>query len=168
MFRAKPRPVNGDESCIDKPGEGKALSVIPFWQSKSLAQMSEAEWESLCDGCAKCCLHKIEDEDTEEIFFTKLACRLLDIPSCRCTRYDSRSKLVPDCLDLRSGFTQFHWLPSSCAYRLLVEGKNLPAWHPLVTGDAQSVRWAGMDISSFAESETSQTDPVDYVIEWLS
>ena len=93
----------------------------PFWQEKTLARMSRAEWESLCDGCGKCCLHKLEDEDSGEIFFTRLACRLLDIEACRCTRYRQRCAEVEGCLDLRAGFTQFHWLPSTCAYRLLAD-----------------------------------------------
>jgi len=145
-----------------------AVAEKPFWQEKTLAQMSEAEWESLCDGCARCCLQKIEDEDTGEVFFTRLACRLLDVKACRCTRYASRCAEVKGCLDLRAGFTQFHWLPSTCAYRLLAEGKDLPAWHPLLTGDARSVRKAGIDVSSFALPERPESDPVDHVIEWLT
>ena len=140
----------------------------PFWQEKTLARMSRAEWESLCDGCGKCCLHKLEDEDSGEIFFTRLACRLLDIEACRCTRYRQRCAEVEGCLDLRAGFTQFHWLPSTCAYRLLAEGKDLPAWHPLVSGDPGSVRRAGMDVSAFALPERPGADPADYVIEWLA
>ena len=139
----------------------------PFWQQKTLAQMGEAEWESLCDGCARCCLHKLEDEDTGEVFFTRLACRLLDIEACRCTRYAGRCAAMEGCLDLRVGFTQFHWLPSTCAYRLLAEGKGLPAWHPLVSGDPGTVRGAGVDVSAFAVPERPQADPADYVIEWL-
>jgi uncharacterized cysteine cluster protein YcgN (CxxCxxCC family) len=140
----------------------------PFWQEKTLAQMSQAEWESLCDGCARCCLHKLEDEDTDEVFFTRLACHLLDIDDCRCTRYPKRSAQVEGCLDLRVGFTQFHWLPSTCAYRLLAEGKDLPTWHPLVSGDLGSVRGAGMDVSAFAIPERPSALPEDHVIEWLA
>jgi len=139
----------------------------PFWQVKTLAQMSVAEWESLCDGCARCCLHKLEDEDSGEIFFTRLACRLLDIEACRCTGYARRCAEVEGCLDLRAGFTQFHWLPSTCAYRLLAEGQGLPAWHPLVSGDPGTVREAGVDVSAFALPERPEADPADYVIEWL-
>lgn len=136
-----------------------------FWQEKTLQELTAEEWESLCDGCAKCCLHKIEDEDTEEIFFTKLACRLLDIPSCRCMRYGKRSLLVPECLDLRAGFTQFHWLPMTCAYRLLAEGKPLPKWHPLVSGRAETVREARMDVSNFAIPERPGLELSEHVIE---
>ncbi len=138
-----------------------------FWQEKSLAQMTDSEWESLCDGCARCCLHKLEDEDTGEIFFTKVACRLLDIPSCRCTRYADRCELVEGCLDLREGFTQFHWLPSTCAYRLLAEGENLPDWHPLVSGNPQLVQDLGIAVSRFAIAETPSMNPDEHVIEWL-
>ena len=138
-----------------------------FWQEKHLEQLTDAEWESLCDGCARCCLHKLEDEDTEEIFFTRIACRLLDIPSRRCTRYEKRCELVEGCLDLRVGFSQFHWLPSTCAYRLLAEGKSLPQWHPLVCGDTQAMHAAGIGIGSFAIAESPSLDPSDFVVEWL-
>ena len=138
-----------------------------FWQVKTLAEMTDSEWESLCDGCARCCLHKLEDEDTGEIFFTRIACRLLDIASCRCTRYTKRCEWVEGCLDLRAGFTQFHWLPSTCAYRLLAEGKSLPQWHPLVCGDPRAVLQAGMGINTFAIVESPSLDPSDFVIEWL-
>jgi uncharacterized cysteine cluster protein YcgN (CxxCxxCC family) len=138
-----------------------------FWQEKKLAQLTDSEWESLCDGCARCCLHKLEDEDTGEIFFTRVACRLLDIQACRCTRYAERCELVSDCLDLRAGFTQFHWLPSTCAYRLLAEEKDLPDWHPLVCGNSRAVSDVGIAINAFAIAETPLIDPADYVIEWL-
>jgi len=138
-----------------------------FWHEKNLAQLTDAEWESLCDGCARCCLHKLEDEDTGEIFFTRIACGLLDIPSRRCARYAKRCELVEGCLDLRAGFSQFHWLPSTCAYRLLAEGKGLPKWHPLVCGNSLDILKAGIGVSFFAIAESPSLDPSDFVVEWL-
>lgn len=143
------------------------MAQLPFWQAKTLQQMTDAEWESLCDGCARCCLHKLEDEDTGEIFFTRVACRLLDIPAGRCTRYQERCSLVESCLDLRQGFTEFHWLPSTCAYRLLAEGKPLANWHPLVSGDPDSTSAAGLAVASFAISESPALELDGQVIEWL-
>jgi uncharacterized cysteine cluster protein YcgN (CxxCxxCC family) len=139
----------------------------PFWQHKTLDQLSDPEWESLCDGCAKCCLNKIEDEDSGELFFTNAACRLLDIESCRCTDYLQRTRKVPECLDLRARFTAFHWLPTTCAYRCLSEGRELPAWHPLLTGDRASVHRAGESVRSYAVSEEEIVELTDHVIEWL-
>ncbi|SMF97001.1 hypothetical protein SAMN02949497_4417 [Methylomagnum ishizawai] len=137
-----------------------------FWHEKTLGEMSEWEWESLCDGCGRCCLHKLEDEDTGEILFTRVACHLLDIGTCRCGNYAKRGKLVPDCLSLRDGFTQFHWLPATCAYRLLAQGDDLPAWHPLVSGRADSVHTAGMSVRGFALPEAGVDCLEDHIIEW--
>lgn len=105
---------------------------LPFWRRKTLAEMSHDEWESLCDGCGKCCLHKLEDEETGEIVYTDVACRLLDLTRCRCRHYRRRHELVPGCARLGPDrLDELRRMPSSCAYRLLHEGKDLPWWHPL-------------------------------------
>lgn len=125
----------------------------PFWKTKTLEQMSKEEWESLCDGCGRCCLVKLEDED-EQIHLTRLSCRLLNVKSCRCTKYPQRFEHMSDCVDLTlDKIGKIKWLPQSCAYRRLQEGRGLAWWHPLVSGDPQTVHDAGISVRSFAMTE---------------
>lgn len=143
------------------------MNDTPFWKTKRLEEMSPDEWESLCDGCARCCLAKLEDEDTGEIAYTNVACRLLDMGSCQCTRYPERSRYVPDCITLTpDNVDRLPWMPSTCAYRLVAEGKDLPAWHPLVSGDPQSVHWAGISVRGRVVPEREAQDLEDYIVAW--
>jgi uncharacterized cysteine cluster protein YcgN (CxxCxxCC family) len=142
---------------------------MSFWKTKKLAEMTAEEWESLCDNCGKCCLHKLEDEDTGKIVFTSVACRLINLNTCRCTRYNERTKLVAECLDIRKlEVEKYNWLPATCAYRLLNEGKELTAWHPLLSRTPFSVKRAGLSISSYAIKESMAMDLEDHIIEWLN
>jgi hypothetical protein len=143
--------------------------VAPFWRTKTLHEMTPAEWESLCDGCARCCLLKLEDEDTGDIAHTDVACRLLDLDACRCTRYAERASLVPDCRVLDpERVARLAWLPSTCAYRRLDEGRGLPDWHPLVTGDPDSVHRAGISVRhrSLSETEVDTDELEDRIVSW--
>lgn len=141
---------------------------MKFWETKTLSKMTPAEWESLCDGCAKCCLNKLEDEVSGQIFFTSVVCDLINLETCRCTRYTERTTLVPDCIDLKQhDFSEYTWLPDTCAYRLLSDGKPLPSWHPLVSGTPESVKEAGVSISSYAIKESQVEDLEEHIIEWL-
>ena len=125
-----------------------------WWNSKTLAELNSREWESLCDGCAKCCLHKLEDEDSGEIYYTKVRCRYLDEAECRCTDYANRSVLVPNCIQLdRDNVQDLDWLPTSCAYRLRANNQPLEWWHPLVSGNTKSVHEAGISIRGRAVSD---------------
>ena len=141
----------------------------PFWEIKSLTEMNQQEWESLCDGCARCCLIKLEDEDGGDIHYTNIVCDLLDLESCRCTQYQSRSQLVPECVVVTPDvLDQLHWMPSTCAYRLLWEGKPLPEWHPLVSGNADSVHLAGISVRGrvYQQAEINDDDLEDHVVDW--
>ncbi len=143
-------------------------NAMNFWETKKLSEMTTEEWESLCDNCGKCCLHKLEDEDTGDIYFTSVVCNLIDLDTCRCTRYAERTRLVPECLDLKQhDFAEYNWLPATCAYRLLTDGEQLPSWHPLLSGTPDSVQDAGVAISSYAMKESEIDDLEDHIIEWL-
>ena len=134
---------------------------LPFWQRKSLAQMSKAEWESLCDGCGRCCLVKLEDEDTAATYFTDVGCRLLDGQSCRCRDYPHRSEKVDDCVRLTpDNVGELGWLPPTCGYRLIADGRDLYWWHPLVSGDPDSVHAAGISVRGRVFARHPQPGPV--------
>lgn len=137
---------------------------LPFWQIKSLFEMNRAEWESLCDGCGRCCLQKLKNCKTGKVYYTWVSCYLLDIRSCRCTDYDLRTIMVPDCQVLKpNNIKKFRWLPSTCTYKLLLQGKPLFPWHPLISGDPESVHKACISIRNKAISEEYiHPDDVDY------
>ncbi len=140
-----------------------------YWEHVRLKDMTPREWEALCDGCGKCCLNKLEDADTGEVFLTRLACRLFDDATCRCGNYEERRRFVPECvmLSVRNIERNAYWLPSTCAYRLLHEGKELYDWHPLISGRAESVFEAGVSAQDLTlnETEVPEDDWEDYIIE---
>lgn len=141
-----------------------------FWRTKSLAELTPEQWEALCDGCAQCCLLKLEDEDDGRVAYTRVTCRLLDLDSCRCTHYAERHTRVPDCIEFdAAAVAALHWLPETCAYRLRSEGRELPAWHYLVSGDRNSVHAAGISVRGRALCET-HVHPQDietHIVRWV-
>src|SRR3974377_655247 len=142
----------------------------PFWRTKSMAQMSKAEWESLCAGCGRCCLNKLIDEETHQTVFTDVGCRLLDGETCRCTDYAHPQERVRDCGRLPGrNVKRVPWLPPPCGYRLVAEGRDLPWWHPLVSGDPETVHKAGISVRGrvpASESDVPDDKLVDYVVGW--
>lgn len=142
----------------------------PFWERKRLDEMTPAEWESLCDGCGRCCLVKLEDDADDRVYFTNVACRLLDCDSCRCRDYTHRMAKVPDCIQLTpETVPEIAWLPDTCAYRLVHEGKKLYSWHPLISGDINSVHSAGISVRGevISEVEVREEDLEDHIIHWV-
>ena len=144
-----------------------AAKVEPFWKRKTLAQLDREEWESLCDGCGLCCLQKLEDEDDGSVYYTRIACRLLDLKTCRCSDYEHRRAQVPDCIQLTPyQADSFKWLPPTCGYRLVAEGKDLPLWHHLVSGDIDAVHDARISQSGrmLREDSVAEDDWEDHLI----
>ena len=130
--------------------------AVPFWRRKTLEEMTPEEWESLCDGCARCCLVKLEEEDTGVVHLTRLACRLLDHATCRCGDYANRHQRMPDCVAIDPQKVRtLDWLPRTCAYRRVAEGKDLEWWHPLVSGSAETVHQAGISVRGWALNEAN-------------
>ncbi len=139
----------------------------PFWMTTSLDRMTQAEWESLCDGCGRCCLHKLRDEDTEALSYTNVSCRLLDNDTCRCSQYETRQVKVPDCVSLTpKSLDSIDWLPPTCAYRRLAEGKDLAWWHPLVSGDPETVHTAGISVRGRSVNERRAGPLEHHIVEW--
>ena len=138
-----------------------------FWERFPLEALTAEEWEALCDGCARCCLHKVEDPRNGRVHYTNIACRLLDLETCRCRDYGHRHERVPDCLPLSpESLRESDWLPATCAYRCLAEGRALPAWHPLITGSADSVHQAGVSVRDLAVPEERAGSPLHHLLDW--
>ncbi|HPA38661.1 MAG TPA: YcgN family cysteine cluster protein [Phenylobacterium sp.] len=138
------------------------MSIRPFWETKSLEQMTVQEWESLCDGCGLCCLVRFEDEDTGEIIPTRVHCKLFDPDQCRCSNYADRKRHVPDCIKLTPhNIEALEWMPMSCAYRRIYEGRGLADWHPLISGDPETVHAAGVSVRGETINEDTLEDPDD-------
>jgi uncharacterized cysteine cluster protein YcgN (CxxCxxCC family) len=164
------RKPSAAKAGLDARGAEKRNGEQPFWRRKSLDAMSSAEWESLCDGCGRCCLVKLEDEDTGQIHFTDIACKLFDAATCRCADYARRRRKVSDCLKLTpAAVRSLTWLPPSCAYRLIAEGRDLPSWHPLESGSPETVHAAGVSVRgrvAALETDLALDDYPGHIVAW--
>ena len=160
----------GPAARRDKTMDERPAETPPFWQVKTLEEMTREEWESLCDGCARCCLVKLEDADTAEIHFTDVGCTLLDAKTCRCRDYRRRQSRVADCVKLTPKTVRsLNWLPVTCAYRRLAEGRGLAWWHPLVSGSPDTVHSAGVSVRgrvSASEDDMPAEDLGDRIVKW--
>lgn len=148
----------------------KSASEGEFWKTKTLEEMTAEEWEWLCDCCGKCCLHKLEDVDSGQVYYTNVACRLLDSALCVCKDYDHRTEIVPDCFPLTPEIVHaVSWLPESCAYRRLAEGRSLAWWHPLVSGEQKTIYQAGVSVCGkiVTEEDVDLSDLEDMVVDWF-
>jgi len=152
----KPTPAPADE--------------LPFWRRKAMKDMSPAEWESLCDGCGRCCLNKLQEEGTDRTYYTDVGCKLLDGQTCRCTDYADRSVKVKDCVTLTTrNINRISWLPPTCGYKLVAAGKDLYWWHPLVSGDPETVHQAGVSVRGkvgASEVDVKDKDLEDHIVSW--
>jgi uncharacterized cysteine cluster protein YcgN (CxxCxxCC family) len=143
---------------------------MAFWEEKRLHELSAQEWESLCDGCARCCMIKLEDEDDGTVHHTSLVCHLLDTDSCRCTRYPERHELVHDCIQFSADLaSQLSWLPLSCAYRRVAEGLPLLPWHPLISGNPESVHEAGISVRNrvIPVQMIHEDEQQEHIVDWI-
>jgi uncharacterized cysteine cluster protein YcgN (CxxCxxCC family) len=174
MLHINLNPETWSSFMDNKPETSDTMPMVTeaqtFWNTKKLEEMTPEEWESLCDGCGRCCLHKLEDIDTGLYFYTNVACRLLDTDSCRCTNYPERMNLVKDCLLLSPDESdQYNWLPATCAYRRLAENRDLEWWHPLVSGDPGTVHEARISVRgrTVSEKDVPAAQLEDHRVSWI-
>ena len=143
--------------------------AVPFWKRKALKDMTDREWESLCDGCGRCCLNKLQEEGTDRTFYTDVGCKLLDGQTCRCTDYKNRKALVSDCVKLTPrNINRISWLPPTCGYRLVHFGQDLFWWHPLISGDPETVHQAGISARGRVIPEDQVEDITERVVDWFA
>lgn len=142
-------------------------SSLPFWKTTTLENMTKAQWEALCDGCGRCCLNKLRDDETDDILWTNVSCRLLDGYSCACSDYARRHRRISDCVSLTPALLRtVDWLPPTCAYRLVSDGYDLPDWHPLVSGDRETVHAVGISVRDRCVSERHAGMLENYIVDW--